>query len=131
MKQQKNSKTSKKLMTFFRTLKKNKDSIRVLMIMEWISKWMDLMDFQDFREPRDSETSAKFLKCLVLEWEVEHLEDFLKREEKMVSNKQMEMILEDLEDSLLQDFPDSKDFSKVAMDKLLHLKCEAHSLIFN
>lgn len=131
MRQQKNSKTSKKLMTFFRTLKKNKDSIRVLMIMEWISKWMDLMDFQDFREPRDSETSAKFLKCLVLEWEVEHLEDFLKREEKMVSNKQMEMILEDLEDSLLQDFPDSKDFSKVAMDKLLHLKCEAHSLIFN
>jgi hypothetical protein len=101
------------------------------MIMEWISKWMDLMDFLDFREPRDSETSAKFLKCLVLEWEVEHLEDFLKREEKMVSNKQMEMILEDLEDSLLQDFPDSKDFSKVAMDKLLHLKCEAHSLIFN
>ena len=131
MKQPKNSKTSKKLMTFFRTLKKNKDSIRVLMIMEWISKWMDLMDFLDFREPRDSETSAKFLKCLVLEWEVEHLEDFLKREEKMVSNKQMEMILEDLEDSLLQDFPDSKDFSKVAMDKLLHLKCEAHSLIFN
>lgn len=131
MRQQKNSKTSKKLMTFFRTLKKNKDSIRVLMIMEWISKWMDLMDFQDFREPRDSETSAKFLKCLVLEWEVEHLEDFLKREEKMVSNKQMEMILEDLEDSLLQDFLDSKDFSKVAMDKLLHLKCEAHSLIFN
>ena len=131
MRQQKNSKTSKKLMTFFRTLKKNKDSIRVLMIMEWISKWMDLMDFLDFREPRDSETSAKFLKCLVLEWEVEHLEDFLKREEKMVSNKQMEMILEDLEDSLLQDFPDSKDFSKVAMDKLLHLKCEAHSLIFN